>query len=220
MKETLTAARPDYGWLSEETEDQRDRLSKRRLWIVDPIDGTRAFLKGVAEWTVCAALAEDGEIVLAAVYNPATDEMFAARRGGGAFCNGQPIRVDDPAALEGARIAGSHGLFRKDIWDQPWPDMDVTWIYSVAYRICLTAAGKVQGTASLTSMHEWDVGAAALVIEEAGGAITSSTGEPMRFNQEHPLTAGVIAAGPELHRLLAERIGPVAQAARKQTQQG
>lgn len=215
LRETLGGARPHYGWLSEETEDHHARLSARRVWIADPIDGTRAFLKGVAEWTVCAALAEDGEITLAAVYNPATEEMFTACRGAGAFRNGQPIRVDDPGALEGARLAGSRSLFRKDTWDRPWPDMDVTWVYSVAYRICLTAAGQVQGTASLTSMHEWDVGAAALVIQEAGGVITAATGEPMKFNKAHPLTPGVIAAGPVLHRLLAERIGPAARASHK-----
>jgi myo-inositol-1(or 4)-monophosphatase len=96
--------------------------------------------------------------------------------------------------------------------DRPWPVMDVSWIYSIAYRVCLTAAGQVHGTVSLTSMHEWDVGAASLVAQEAGGVITDSTGEPMRFNKAKPLTAGVIAAGPELHRLLAARIGPAARA--------
>jgi myo-inositol-1(or 4)-monophosphatase len=219
LKLTLVGARPEYGWLSEETTDSRARLSVRRLWIVDPIDGTRAFLKGVAEWTICAALAEDGEIVLAAVYNPASEEMFTARKGKGAWLNGQPIRARDASRLEGARLAGSKGLFKKDFWNQPpnkpWPDMDVSWVYSVAYRICIVAAGRVMGAASLTAMHEWDVGAACLVIQEAGGVITESTGEPMRFNKEHPLTAGVIAAGPEMHRLLAERIGPVARAQRQ-----
>jgi myo-inositol-1(or 4)-monophosphatase len=212
LKGALSGARPGYGWLSEETADAPARLAAERVWIVDPIDGTRAFLKGADEWTVCAALAEGGAAKLAAVFNPASGEFFAARAGRGATLNGQPIGVVDAGRLEDARLAGSRSLFRKSLWSDAWPPMDVAWVYSIAYRICIAASGRVHGTASLTVMHEWDLAAAALVIQEAGGVITAATGEAMSFNQADPRVAGVIAAGPALHRLLEERIGPAVRA--------
>lgn len=212
LKETLGGVRPAYGWLSEESEDDPIRLQAERVWIVDPIDGTKAFLKGADQWAVSAALAERGNVVLAAVYNPASGEFFSARKGFGASLNGRPIRASGADRLEGARLAGSEGLFRKSIWEQPWPPMDVAWVYSIAYRICLAAMGRFDGAVSMTTVNEWDVAAAVLVMREAAGAITLATGEPMTFNRERPRVAGVIAAGPELHRLLEERIAPVARA--------
>lgn len=211
LKETLRGARPAYGWLSEESEDDPARLAAERLWIVDPIDGTYAFLKGEAEWTVCAALAERGAVTLAAVYNPASGELFTASAGGGAALNGRPLRVRDADRLEGARLAGSRSLFHhKGLWDDPWPPMDVFWVYSIAYRLSLVAAGRAEGTASLTLMSEWDVAAAALLVQEAGGVITQATGEPLAFNKPVPRVTGVVAAGPGLHRLLEARMARAA----------
>jgi myo-inositol-1(or 4)-monophosphatase len=212
LKEALGGVRPAYGWLSEESVDDRVRLEAERVWIVDPIDGTRAFLKGADEWTVCAALAVRGEAVLAAVYNPASGEFFSARKGMGATLNGRPLQASGADRLEGARMAGSQGLFRKSIWEQPWPAMDVAWVYSIAYRICLAATGRFDGAVSLSNLNEWDVAAAVLVMREAGGIITLAAGKPITFNRERPRIAGIIAAGPGLHPLLEERIAPVARA--------
>jgi myo-inositol-1(or 4)-monophosphatase len=211
LKETLGGARPGYGWLSEESVDDRIRLRAERVWIVDPIDGTRAFLKGADEWAVSVALAERGEVVLSAVYNPASGEFFSARKGAGAILNGQPIKASGAERLEGARMAGSESLFRKSIWERPWPPMNAVWVYSIAYRICLAAMGRFDGAVSISNLNEWDVAAAVLVMREAGGIITLAAGKPITFNRERPRIAGIIAAGPGLHPLLEERIAPVAK---------
>ena len=123
LKLDLTTRRKAYGWLSEESPDDRERLKHSRVWMIDPIDGTGAFLRHIPEWTVSAALVEDGVPVLGVVYNPSKDEFFHALRGHGAFLNEEPIHTSDKATLEGARMIASGGLFRKKIWQEPWPQV-------------------------------------------------------------------------------------------------
>ena len=125
LKLELHTRRPDYGWLSEETEDDQERLKCRRVWMVDPIDGTNAFLRHLPEWTVSAALVEDGVPVLGAVYNPATNEFFRAMRGNGAFLNDKPIAASKKDTLDGALLIASGGLFKKKIWKEPWPEVKI-----------------------------------------------------------------------------------------------
>ena len=141
LKLALHAPRPDYGWLSEETEDDPERLKHRRVWMVDPIDGTNAFLRHVPEWTVSAALVEDGVPVLGVVFNPATKEFFHAMRGKGAFLNDKPIAASTKSTLDGALLIASGGLFKKKIWKEPWPEVKTRWVNSVAYRLALVACG-------------------------------------------------------------------------------
>jgi myo-inositol-1(or 4)-monophosphatase len=210
LRGRLTAARPSYGWLSEETADAPQRLDAARLWIVDPIDGTRAFLAGIPEWTVVAALVEHGEPVLAAVFNPVASEMFTARRGAGAALNGAPISVNDRSSIEGSQIIATKGFLKSARWDAPWPSFERVWFNSVAYRLALIAAGRADATFSLSDKSEWDLAAPVLLVQEAGGKATDANGATFRFNQPIPRMSGLVAASPSLHELLVARTRPLA----------
>ena len=210
LRERLIGERPGYGWLSEESVDNPSRLDASRVWIVDPIDGTRAFLAGTPEWTIAAALVENCQPVLAAVFNPATGEMFTARRGNGAYLNGVPIAVTTPGEIAGCRMIATKGFFKHKVWTAPWPHTENTWFNSIAYRLALIAAGRADATLSLTGKSEWDIAAAALVVEEAGGRITDATGAALTFNKPSPRMNGLVAAAPKLHHLLVARTKPVA----------
>lgn len=205
LRGRLTEERPAYGWLSEETEDDLSRLERERVWVVDPIDGTRAFLKERREWTIAAALVEAGRPVAAVVFNPATDEFFDAVCAGGARLNGTRMRVPEPVPLEQSRLIVSEGLFRHRIWDRPWPPVRTRWVNSVAYRLALVAAGECDGTVSMSKKHDWDLAAAELLVQEAGGKVTTHSGSALRYNAAPPLQQSVVAAGPSLHAELVER---------------
>ncbi len=206
LADALRAPRPGYGWLSEEDEDDPARLDARRVWIVDPIDGTRAFLADRPEFTVSAALVDDGVPVAAAVYNPATDELFDAIAGGGARLNGDPIRASGARALAGARLA----LGRTEIRDAAWPaelgDVALTAISSIAYKLALVAAGRFDAAVTLRPMSEWDIAAADLLVREAGGRVTGADGAPLRYNRAPPRLGSIAAAAPGIHAGLVERL--------------
>ena len=210
LYERLVGERPDYGWLSEESVDNPSRLDAARVWIVDPIDGTRAFLAGIPEWTIAAALVEHGKPVLAAVLNPATGEMFTAKRGSGAYLNGVPIAVTAAEEIAGSHVIATKGFFKHKIWITPWPHTEHSWFNSIAYRLALIAAGRADATLSLTGKSEWDIAAAALLVEEAGGRVTDATGAALTYNKPSPRMNGLVAAAPKLHDLLVERTKPVA----------
>lgn len=209
LKSALLGGRPNYGWLSEETEDDPDRLEHRFVWMVDPIDGTNAFLRHVPEWTISAALVQEGKPVLGAVYNPATGEFFHAIRDGGAFLNDAPIHVSTRSDLEGALFIASGGLFKKRIWKEPWPGVESRWVNSVAYRLALVAAGRADATVSLSAKCDWDLAAGVLVVEEAGGVVTDHHGHAFRFNLPIPRFPSLVAASPGLHAKLIERTSRV-----------
>ena len=225
LEARLMGARPDYGWLSEESADDEARLSRRHVWIVDPIDGTRAFLRGRGEWTVSAALVEDGAPVLAIVFNPVTGERFEAVRGAGAClfgaardgergCEegdgtgkaGQPLRVSRRARLDGARLIVAEGFLRRREWRGPWPRVERLWVNSIAYRVALVAAGRAEATVSLGPKSEWDLAAASLLVQEAGGIVSDGSGAPLTFNRPHPRLASVVAAGPALYAEIMRRL--------------
>ena len=205
LKTSLGAARPSYGWLSEETEDAAARLERRFVWMVDPIDGTNAFLRHIPEWTISAALVENGLPVLGAVYNPATLEFFHAIRGEGAFLNDQPISVTGRSDLSGSLIIASGGLFKKRIWQSPWPEVETRWVNSVAYRLARVAQGRADATLSLSAKSEWDLAAGVLLVEEAGGSATDHRGQSFVFNRPVPRFTSLVAAPPRLHAKLIER---------------
>jgi myo-inositol-1(or 4)-monophosphatase len=209
LKGTLLGGRPNYGWLSEETEDDPSRLDQRLVWMVDPIDGTNAFLRHIPEWTISVALVQEGKPVLGAVYNPATGEFFHAIRGHGAFLNNKPIKVTGRETLEGALFIASGGLFKKRIWKEPWPGVESRWVNSVAYRLSLVAAGHADATVSLSAKCEWDLAAGVLLVEEAGGVVTDHHGHPFRFNLPIPRFPSLVAAPPELYAKLIERTSRV-----------
>jgi myo-inositol-1(or 4)-monophosphatase len=209
LKLDLTTRRRDYGWLSEESPDDRSRLKYSRVWMIDPIDGTGAFLREIPEWTISAALVEDGVPVIGVVYNPERDEFFHAIRGAGAFLNDEQIHTTDQATLEGAKMIASGGLFKKKIWEDPWPNVTAQWVNSVAYRLALVACGRGDATISLTPKAEWDLAAAAVIVEEAGGVITDHQGAPHGYNSENPKFPSLVASGLSLHPALIERTSRV-----------
>lgn len=202
LHDRLMRARPDYGWLSEETADTPDRLKRKRVWIVDPIDGTRAFLKETPEWAVSVALVEDGHPVLAAVFNPAADAYYQAVSGKGATLSGKPITVDDRTMIAGSRLAVGAKLLKRDIWPAPWPEVETRWVNSIAYRMALVSSGAFHGVLSLSGKNEWDIAAADLLVQEAGGRVTTRRGDAFVYNLEAPRKDSVIVAGPALHTLL------------------
>jgi myo-inositol-1(or 4)-monophosphatase len=204
LRERLTGNGSPHGWLSEETADNTQRLDMRSLWVVDPIDGTRAFLEGTDQWVISAALAVDGAPVLAAIYNPVTEELFTARHGMGAFLNGERVSVEDADSIEDAYIMGSKGMFAKSIWAKPWPSFRRSFVRSIAYRISAVVCGKVNAALSITALAEWDIAAAVLLMREAGGVITTLDGSPLTFNKENVRSHGIVASGPMLHARLLE----------------
>ena len=199
LKEILRGARPDYGWLSEESPDDPARLGARRIFVVDPIDGTVAFMKGRPHFTICAAMVERSRPIAGVVFNPATDECFMARLGGGAFLNGNPIHVRLGSEIAGCRLLGNQQVFAG------WPPMHVENFSSIAYRIALVAAGRFDAMISLTTKRDWDLAAADIILTEAGGRLLGADGLPFAYNRASALQGATIAAGPELIQpLLAE----------------
>jgi myo-inositol-1(or 4)-monophosphatase len=202
LREQLTAARPDFGWLSEETEDDPVRLERSHVWIVDPIDGTRAFLRGDPQFAVSAALVVDGHPVLGAVYNPAQDELFEAMHGAGARLNGKPIAVSACTRAENARLLASKRTFRNHDWTAVADGAEFHFVNSMAYRMAVVADGRYDATITMTNKSEWDIAAAHLIVEEAGGCVTRVDGSPITYNREHVHHDNVVAAGKTLHEVL------------------
>ncbi|MDG1338518.1 MAG: 3'(2'),5'-bisphosphate nucleotidase CysQ [Paracoccaceae bacterium] len=193
--EKLRTARPSYGWLSEETEDGTTRLSTERQFVVDPIDGTRAFIKGDPDWSHALAVIEDNTVIAAAVYVPERDLMYAAARGQGATLNGTNISVTEHHDLEGADVLTAKPNLDPKYWNCEPPNLNRHMRSSLAYRLCLVAEGQFDAMLSLRPSWEWDIAAGALIIQEAGGTATDMTGGPLRFNNPHPQVNGVVAGG-------------------------
>ncbi|MGI9500544.1 MAG: inositol monophosphatase family protein [Geminicoccaceae bacterium] len=207
LHDQLIGSRPGDGWLSEERDDDGSRGRKRRVWIVDPIDGTRSFAAGVAEFTISVALVIDGEPAVASVCNPITSEHFQAIAGNGARLNDQPLVPSPQATIAGASILASSGEMKKRRWPDIMPAAAFTTIGSLAYKLALIAAGRFAGLVSLRSCHDWDIAAAALLLEEAGAWLGNGSGHPIRLNQSTPRHAGLVAAGTEaLYNDLVSRL--------------
>jgi myo-inositol-1(or 4)-monophosphatase len=200
LKDTLIGARPDDAWLSEETPDDRARLERPRVWVVDPIDGTRAFADRIPEFSISIALVVEGEPVLGAVLNPATGELFEAERGRGAFLNGRPVASSARAGLAGARLLSSRGEIKRRRWRELMPEAEFTAIGSLAYKLALVAVGRFDGLVSLRATHDWDVAAAVLLIEEAGGAISLADDTALRLNRPEPRHSGLAAGSTDALR--------------------
>lgn len=204
LLENLRAARPDYGWLSEETKDDHSRHACPRSFVVDPIDGTRAFIDRTPNFTVCVAIIEKGKSVAGVVFNPLKDEMYEACLGGGAKLNGEALQVTDPAEIAGIRMIGYPRKFRR----LDFPKMNVTVANSMAYRMCLVASGEADATLAFTPKSDWDVAAASLIATEAGAVVSDIRGKTPHFDTESTSGLGVICAGPQLHALLVKRVKP------------
>lgn len=209
LTERLRAARPDYGWLSEETVDDPARLEAQRLFVVDPIDGTRAFAKNKPFWAVCIGVVSGSKVETGVVHAPALNETFEAVRGGPAVRNGEPVAASSTSVLENARILGDARMFAHPSWPTPWPSMRVESRNSIAYRMCLVADGRHDAAVALNIKHDWDVAAASLIAEAAGAIVTDHKGRNYVFNKPSPNQASLVCAAPGLHRLILERTAPI-----------
>ncbi|HGG05657.1 MAG TPA: 3'(2'),5'-bisphosphate nucleotidase CysQ [Aliiroseovarius sp.] len=207
LREDLCAARPDYGWLSEETEDTPDRLSHDKVFVVDPIDGTRAFIEGSPTWAHSLAIVDRGQVTAAVVYLPVNDSLYAAQLGGGATLNDASIHVRETARLDDASLLAARPVF--DAWN--WRDGQVPTVKrqfrsSLAYRMSLVGEGRFDAMLTLRATWEWDVAAGALIVTEAGGRVTNRRLDALRFNNPGGQVNGVLAASPTIHNAIGARL--------------
>jgi len=209
LKDVLLSARPDYGWLSEETEDSAERLARRRLFIVDPIDGTVAYMKGKPWWCIPIAVVEAGRPVAAVIHAPALNETFCATLGGGATLNGQPISASDTDDLDDASVLADARMIEGPQWLEPWPAMRFEKRNAIAYRMALVAAGAFDAAIALSPKWDWDIAAGALIAEEAGAKVTDHHGRPWHFNRPDPRQSSLVCSAPALHPLIVRRTTPI-----------
>ena len=203
LRERLTSNDESIAWLSEESVDDPARLDARYVWIVDPIDGTRAYIAGLPDWAVSAALVENGRPVAGCLYAPVSDEFFFAVVGQGATRNGAAIAASPGVALAQARIAAPRKLLdRLQAIAPPFAVMPRT--HSLALRLARVAEGTFDAGIAGGSSHDWDLAAADLLVHEAGGALTSFAGDAVTYNRPVPRHGTLVAAGRERHAALVE----------------
>lgn len=200
LKQELGALLPSAGWLSEETIDAPERLDGGLIWLVDPIDGTRDFIRGRAGWAISVALISAGRPLLGMLDAPARGEFWQAEAGQGAWRNGQMLSASRRAELPGARVP-AHAL--------PKADSDLTLVdqpNSIALRMAMVAADEADLVATLRWGFEWDVGAAGLIAREAGAAVTDAFGQPLAYNKRDPRAFGVLVCSPLIHDAAVARL--------------
>ena len=206
LKAKLLAARPDYGWLSEETPDSTDRLAVDTVFIVDPIDGTRAFVAGEETWAHSLAVAQAGKVTAGVVYLPAIDRIYTASLTSPAMKDGQPIVASGRDRLEGANILTTKANMLPEKWPGGVPEIIRSFRASLAYRMCLAAEGRFDGMLTLRDAWEWDIAAGALIAERAGAVVTDMAGVTLRFNTPGAQATGVLALPPGPHAEAVRRL--------------
>jgi myo-inositol-1(or 4)-monophosphatase len=211
LTERLRAARPDYGWLSEETVDDPERLDRRRLFVVDPIDGTRAFLNDRPWWSVSIAVVEGQRPIAGVVFAPQLDETYAAILGHGATLNGQTIRASEASTLENCGMVADPRLFTQRPWPTPWPAMRIEQRNSTAYRMCVVASGAFDAALTLMTKHDWDLAAADLISREAGCFAGDHTGGMFLYNGKNPVQSSLVCASAKLAPLILDRVRHIAK---------
>ena len=201
IREIIRGRYPEDGWLSEEDKDDLSRLAASRVWVVDPIDGTKEFIAVVPHFAVSVGLVMDGRPVLGVVYNPAEEKLYRAIKGCGAFLNDHPIHVSAREEVQGASLLVSRSEPRRKF--QSFADLcRLAPIGSIAYRLAMVAGGEGDGTLTFRSLREWDVCAGVLIVEEAGGVVVDGGGHGLLFNQEETLYRGIVASNQVLARSL------------------
>ncbi len=203
LTEILRTARPDYGWLSEETTDSPERLERARVFVVDPIDGTRGFLAGGKEWTVSLAVVEEGRPVAAVLIAPALSESYWAMAGAGAFRNDTRLAASAKDDLAGARFA-SPRRYAKAIEAEMGKPVRPRFVASLAYRIALVAADEIEVTIARPNAQDWDLAAADLLVQEAGARLSDLSGQVLRYNRKDTAHPTLIATTPALFDRVAD----------------
>ena len=201
--------REGEGWLSEESMDDESRLSKSRVWIVDPLDGTREFVAGIPEFCVSIGFAENSRPVAGGICNPATNEIMLGAIDSGVWYNGKPARCSRRTALQGSLILASRSEVNRGEWQQfQGGPFEIRAMGSVAYKLALVAAGRADATFTLTPKHEWDVAAGAALVESAGGFVSTLAKTSVIANRQNPLLPGLLACGPFLKGELLGMLEP------------
>lgn len=206
LRDMLISARPDYGWLSEESADSTDRLGRDRVFILDPIDGTRAFIEGSENFSHSLAIAEHGRVIAAAVHLPILDRKYLAARGRGATVNGRRINPERRTDIAGSTILAARSNLAAEHWRGGKLPAKPAFRSSLAYRLCLVADGSFDAAITLRPCWEWDIAAGDLIAREAGAVVSDQTGGALRFNNPQPLQNGLLVSSAPIHRhLVAQR---------------
>ena len=199
--------REGEGWLSEEGVDDFSRLDKKRVWVVDPLDGTREFVAGIPEFCVSIAMVENGRPVAGGICNPQTNELFLGSLDSGVTCNGKPARPSQRTSLNGALVLASRSEVKRGEWKQfEGTNLKIRPMGSVAYKLALVSAGLADVTFTLVPKHEWDIAGGAALVASAGGFVSTLEGGPLRCNNRDPLLKGLIACGPRMAEELLSRL--------------
>ena len=206
--------RSGEGWLSEESADDPSRLAQSRVWVVDPLDGTREFVQGIPEFCVSIGYVENGKAVAGGICNPATNETFIGSADTGVLYNGKPARASQRPHLNGALVLASRSEVKRGEWKSfESANFQVRPMGSVAYKLALVSAGLADITFTLVPKNEWDVAAGAALVESAGGFVSTLENTPLRCNNKSPLLTGLLACGPLMRdELLAMVNGYLASA--------
>ena len=202
----IRASRPQDVIVSEEMPLPLQRITARRAWIIDPIDGTRSFIEGIAEFAISIALVCDHEPIAAAVYNPITDELFDAVKGGGTRLNGENAATSEAATLPAAVLGTSKTELRQQLWSHLFPEATLKQVDAIAYKLALVATGELDAVIALRPKSDWDIAAGDLLVREAGGLMTDAAGTLHRYNDEDILHPNLIASGTLIYPTLLERL--------------
>lgn len=205
LRDRLGLARPHYGWLSEETADNPDRLKRERVFIIDPIDGTRGFVEGKTNWTVSLAIVEKGRPIVGVLYAPMLDELFLALADGGATLNGARLHAGQHDDLKDCTIFCPKDILKTH---KHFPFKRGPWVPSLAYRIAMIAADRLDGTVVRKGSHDWDLAAADLILQQSGGALIDENGHPPLYNAPTPRHSILAASGSNLLKNLTAWLNP------------
>ena len=191
----LTNEFPEYGWLSEETVDSEERLERKRVWIVDPLDGTKEFIEGIPHFSVSIGLVDNGEPVIGVIYNPVSGEMFSCEKGKGVYLNGEKVFASNKQNLIDSTIVVSRSELKRNEWE-PFKKQfkSIKPIGSVAYKLALVSAGKYDIFATIAPKNEWDVCAGDCLVSEAGGTFKTINDKKIIYNQKKTLVTDTIIA--------------------------
>lgn len=211
LRERLMQLAPDCGWLSEETEDDRARLHAPRLWVVDPIDGTRAFLSGRDDWSISVALVKNGRPVIAAIFAPVQDALYAATAAAPTTRNGVAVTANPGASLAGIKAAGPKPMLERLAKHAPDLVMEPK-VFSLALRLTRVAEGTLDLAFASANSHDWDLAAADLLVHQADGALTTFAGQTLVYNRADPFHGALVAAGRSRHEAFLSLVGEKSQA--------
>ena len=206
LNELLKKQNPNFGWLSEENEDDRSRLEKEITFVVDPLDGTKAFLEGKKEFSISVALVKDGKPISGIVYSPSTEEMFEAEKEKGSWKNKKRIRISNFKTLAGCKILAFKPMFSHPSWDEKWPEMEVDNKNSIAYRMALVASGQFDAMMALNSKNDWDIAAGDLLITESGGFVTLHNKNQLHYNELSTKKPSIIGSNKTIHKEIIGRV--------------